>query len=982
MLLNMGGGGVTNSFAQKFTPKYLRENDKSLLALTSRATDDGWLEFRSDAEPVAAVSFSTRFAKTLGLQDGYQLKLMNDKTDPKETRHQHYQLYWKNALVEGGHLSLHSRKGVLTAAHSRIIDGLDVATDKAIAERTALAAALTDQKVALANVEEKLLKSQLVLTSMDGNYTKESYRLAYYFDVYSSKKTVLEATRVYVDATSGTVLKRYPLVNNCFAHDHVAKDLKHSESKVHELSGNEVAAPLVAATFNNLYPRGNPTPTFEVENTGQGSQTRLTMSTNNVSQALQTFWDFNNNGAFDDPIPTNPNLNWGNNLQAATLAHWTTWRSYEYFRNRFGIDGTNGQGDICRILISPPLVEIAGWSSEQRIMVLGSSPTTGRTLSTVDIVAHEFGHGMSGYLVGGWDDGNGQPASLNEGFSDIIGATMERQLLPEGAPNDPRYWQVGEDSWYIRDMANPHLFQQPQTYLEPGFWNNNPPGPHWNNGVLNKWFHTLNTGNGPNGNSITPISSIDDAMSVIYWALDFYIYGDYNYPNAANALRLAAGAVFGECSPQQIAVADAFGVVNLPVGTCSPDCNYRIAVTFPTNLNCNQGFTLFGGCEGAPTNSSIYACQNNSFSFAGPNVPFNAGPNALINLTAPSTPGNYQYSLTLSRPNTSCYVRTQTFNINVNCTQPPLCDFSSGPRYVGTWSNLTVQIRQISGKNVLVTAVVGSSSDKYYPRGDNFWNQVNIDPNAANLQGCLNAGSTDFGGLVIPGGLNPPSGYVQGQEQDGAIFYYLGGNPPPPNICDFSVPRTVGTWNGLTVQIRQYPNNKKVLVTAVNGASNDKHYPRGDNFWDNFTKNADAEQYRTCLNGGTTEWYGLAIPGGVSPNGGYQQGQEQDGSIFFSTNGLRKAAPEGEPTIESVALVTFRPNPVQETVTVRYALTKAATVPVRVLDLQGRMMQTHSLVGVAGQNEQTLDVSSLATGLYAVEVLLNQERIIHKMVKQ
>ena len=45
-------GGVTCSFAQKYTPKYLRENDKSLLQYTSRATDDGWLEFSAQAEPL------------------------------------------------------------------------------------------------------------------------------------------------------------------------------------------------------------------------------------------------------------------------------------------------------------------------------------------------------------------------------------------------------------------------------------------------------------------------------------------------------------------------------------------------------------------------------------------------------------------------------------------------------------------------------------------------------------------------------------------------------------------------------------------------------------------------------------------------------------------------------------------------------------------------------------------------------------------
>ncbi|GAB2561507.1 hypothetical protein GCM10027190_09010 [Spirosoma areae] len=109
----------------------------------------------------------------------------------------------------------------------------------------------------------------------------------------------------------------------------------------------------------------------------------------------------------------------------------------------------------------------------------------------------------------------------------------------------------------------------------------------------------------------------------------------------------------------------------------------------------------------------------------------------------------------MSKPSSGCYVRTTNFNINVNCSSPSNCDFSSGPRYVGTWNGLTVQIRSISGKNVLVTAITGSSTDKYYPRGDNFWGNFNLDPNAAGLQSCLNAGNTAWYGLALPGGLTP-----------------------------------------------------------------------------------------------------------------------------------------------------------------------------------------------------------------------------------
>ena len=237
--------GITDAFAQKFKPKYLRENDKSFLQLTSRATDDGWIEFRTDVEAIEAASFSTRFAKNLGLKDGYHLRSVKDKTDPKETRHQHYQLYWKNALVEGGHLSLHSRKGRLVAAHTRIIENLDIATDKLIAEGQALKTALANRKLTVDGLDDsqKRPKSILVLTRMDGDYVKESYRLAYSFDLYS--KNFQDANRVYVDAISGDVLKHYSLTSKCFDPQHTAQTGK----SIHSL----LMHPLLNRQISSLY---------------------------------------------------------------------------------------------------------------------------------------------------------------------------------------------------------------------------------------------------------------------------------------------------------------------------------------------------------------------------------------------------------------------------------------------------------------------------------------------------------------------------------------------------------------------------------------------------------------------------------------------------------------------------------------------------------------------------------------------------------
>ena len=98
--------------------------------------------------------------------------------------------------------------------------------------------------------------------------------------------------------------------------------------------------------------------------------------------------------------------------------------------------------------------------------------------------------------------------------------------------------------------------------------------------------------------------------------------------------------------------------------------------------------------------------------------------------------------------------------------------------------------------------------------------------------------------------------------------------------CDFTQPRRVGSWNGLEVQIRKY-GDKNVLVTAIPNSATDKHYPRGDNFWDSFSKDAGADALRACLNAGSTGWGGLAAPANLATPAGYRSGNESDGAFFF-----------------------------------------------------------------------------------------------------
>lgn len=974
-------GGNSHVLAQaKFKPKYLREDNKAFKDLTSRATDDGWIEFRKDKPKINPTTFFETFGSELGLDQHYQFRLVKDKADVKQNRHQHFQLFYKNIRVEGIQYSLHSRDGGLQVAHGRIPDGLAIDVSKPIQERVALTAALAEEKLTLDDFKgsTKLPKGELVLKPTSGEVLAENVRLAYLFQI--------NLNQVYVDAVTGKVIGKFSLVQ----FDNLGGNRK-VQANTPKHSSNPIESTLLGGSFthfNNRYPGGQRTQSFETEEHDQGGF-RLTMSTPNRVSALETQSDNNGNGVIfnngqiadivwgDDPVVINATNNWGTSNQSATTAHWIIWRAYEYFRG-FGINNLGVGGQIARVLVNTNINDNAFFTVHPLdglayvyVGTSGTNPTQG--FSVVDILGHEYGHGISRVLVGGNGlSGNGaqfaEARALNEGFSDIFGIATERQLMPS-----EWNWTVGEDlnnPVFVRNPANPATsgggnaqFAQPSTYQGTN-WDFSPnTSGHINSGVLSHWFYLINHWGS------TPVS-FKDAMDIVILALDGYMVNSSNYLDARNATIAAAKDLFGNCSPQEKTLVEVWQHVGLGYSfqyACASACDYQASLSGPNTVSPGQSVQLSASCSPNQFN----ACSNIQFSLNS-QTPTS---NSTFSFNAPSGAGFYTYTVGLSKA--GCNTKTATKTIQVSGNDP--CNFSSGPRRVGTWNGLEVQIRQYpNGKRALVTAIIGSPTDKHYPRGDNFWDVFTKDAGVEGLQGCLNAGQSGWYGLTYPGGLSPASGYVQGTEPDGAVFFQQNGVDP----CDFSgAPRTVGTWNGLTVQIRQYPGQKRALVTAVNGSSSDKHYPRGDNFWDNFTKDPGVDGLRGCLNAGESGWYGLTFPTGISPNPGYLQGNESDGATYFQLSGGSRIATT-EKTAEDVALVKVRPNPVQDEVTVQFTLSKPQTVTLRIVDLQGRPLQKHSHEGVAGRNEKTLNVSSLTTGIYALEVVLENQRVIHKLLKQ
>ena len=167
---------------------------------------------------------------------------------------------------------------------------------------------------------------------------------------------------------------------------------------------------------------------------------------------------------------------------------------YDFFAS-FGLPSVDGSGmpillltDYCDGYHNPvnnagSLGMASGWAvfSASAVNDLGES---------IDVTAHEFTHGITGYSMTGSLYQN-ESGALNEALSDVIGNLCEMLM---GETEDTE-WLLGETGgWIVRNMSFPWEYRQPVTrggqfYQEPSdtpATENDMGGVHINSGIINR----------------------------------------------------------------------------------------------------------------------------------------------------------------------------------------------------------------------------------------------------------------------------------------------------------------------------------------------------------------------------------------------------------------------------------------------------------------------------------------------------------------
>lgn len=562
----------------------------------------------------------------LELPKGNTMQIVSEKTDRLGYSHWEYQQYFKGVKVEFATSVLNAKNGKLISMANNVFRISDLSTVPSISAGFAFKNALSfvDAKAYLweDKKEMHLLESYskpvgelVVLPPLKGISTQA--RLAYKFDIYAVNP--ISRADVYIDAHTGKFL----MENARIHHRGTSKMMECSEK-------NEVALrrfPAEKAFYTNVSASGsslyNGTVSFTADSYGGNYRLAQTSYGNGVHT-----YDLNNGTNYTSAteiISGSTSFSHSTGVQA----HWGAEQTYQYFYQNHNRNSYNNAGGeiLSYVSYSTGFVN-AYWDGSRMTYGDGDGVNYGPLVS-LDIVGHELSHGVTEYAAGLVYQR--ESGALNESFSDIFGESIEN--FASGS-ND---WLMGDEigaggsGGALRSMSNPNAYSQPDTYGGQYWQNpncgtptryNDYCGVHTNSGVQNYWFYLLSMGgSGTNdqGNSYT-VSAIgmNNAAAIAYRNLNVYMNSNSDYDDARSGAIQSAIELYGADSAEEIAVTNAWYAVGVGSeyddGTTPPpsgECivgDVHLSLTFD-NYPEETGWTLKDS-SGTLIDSETYSSSN------------------------------------------------------------------------------------------------------------------------------------------------------------------------------------------------------------------------------------------------------------------------------------------------------------------------------------------------------------------------------------
>ncbi len=413
-------------------------------------------------------------------------------------------------------------------------------------------------------------KSEAELNALDVREVVRSYRLAYHISVRGkSPAGELNFYDMLVDAHTGEELKRWDMLVSA---DGTGKS---------QYSG-----------------------TVSVPTTLSGSTYQLKDST----RAGNYVYNLNNQETTSGSIYTDADNTWGDGAQysggsttgangqtAAVDAMWGLTSTYDMLNNVFGYKGLDGNNKAGYIGVHYGNgVDNAYFMYDCSCMVIGDGKSMFYTLASVDVIAHEFGHGVTYYNSN--MTYSGESGGLNEAFSDWNGEAVEAyakagktgSTIPAGYNDWMTGKQIGRNGNPLRYLYKPSLDGASKDAWYSGIGNIDV---HYSSGPGNRMFYFLSQGSTASGNTSSSYLTkgamtgvgIDKAYRILFNAATNRFTSGTTYSQARTHALAEAAALYGTNSVERNAVDRAFAAIN--VGTDPGPIQTGVSISgHPANL--------------------------------------------------------------------------------------------------------------------------------------------------------------------------------------------------------------------------------------------------------------------------------------------------------------------------------------------------------------------------------------------------------------
>ncbi len=520
--------------------------------------------------------------------------------------HDVYQLYYLGIKVVSSSYVIHSQNSTIQYVNGVYPSFKNLQTNarikQNIAEEKAKSYFLIENKHSLG----VRIKSMGLVICQDYLNNSDSYKLAYQFKVQTTAES--DAILIFVDAIDGKIISKEELI--CHFNGKQPPNALGAGQLGYTIGNGLGFTPFTTDAISNLY--------------------RLREVRNGVDiLTLNANYQYNGDGIVNSATDFIDNdNNWYANEhgvnRAALDAHWGAEKVLDYWKTVHNRNSINNAGMSLRSYIhvtdpaisTHPNLEGAYWDYGRNAVFYGDGLISFRPATSLDVCAHEFGHGICQYTSDLSGAANSESRALNEGFSDIWGATIEAWAAPT-----KQRWLIAEEitigaPFFLRSLSNPKsVTNDPSPDCYGGQYWASKPNLYYRCGVLNKWYYLLTEGGGGvndlgNAYYLTGIG-LTDAAKIAY-RTEILLSSGSNYAAARTMSIQATRDIYGLNSCQEIAVTKAWYAVG--VGADYPGVVPQIntSISGPDIFCTNATYNI----NNVPTGSSAVAWSSSDNSIA------------------------------------------------------------------------------------------------------------------------------------------------------------------------------------------------------------------------------------------------------------------------------------------------------------------------------------------------------------------------------